>query len=318
MNHAHEPQPAKMTNLRSLQELSKGFSFQKEQDSAYFSKNNPDHNSNRFVFNAQTTEIEAKPTIRLVHCINSNNTSDAYQAFVVEPKDQSVGISIVRMKLDDLKNLHCHIDILPFNILGDIAEPENDSKILSINTEKSEVVLKMDIEISQSDTDEAMYTVHDVNVNSLEDFVSADEIIELKRILEFQAAKLITHYILEMMYHIVHNDYQNNTVSLVSENDFPQIPADQMNELLSSNIAAGSIALGSVYQSLVHSTGILFENAVNNQNQQNTLTQAAANQGVMQIYNIDTMADAVGIGRYWEDVGGGLGVHLHHLLFKNV
>ncbi|MBT2620126.1 RebB family R body protein [Chryseobacterium sp. ISL-6] len=112
--------------------------------------------------------------------------------------------------------------------------------------------------------------------------------------LEFQAAKLIAHYILEV-YHIVHNGYQNNTVSLVSENDLPQIPTDQTNELLSANIAAGSIALGSVYQSLAHSTVILFENAVNNQNQQNSLTQAAANQGVMQIYYIDTMADAVGI-----------------------
>ncbi|WP_251040489.1 RebB family R body protein [Chryseobacterium sp. ISL-6] len=294
MNHAHEPQPAKMTNLRSLQELSKAFSFQKEQDPAYFSKINPDHNSNRFVFNVQTTEIEAMPTIRLVHCINSNSTSDAYQSFVVEPKDQSTGISVVMMKWDDSKNLHCHIDILPFNSLGDIAEPENDSKILGINIEKSKVVLKMDIEISQSDTDEAMYTVHDVNVNSLEDFVTADEIIELKRMLEFQAAKLIAHYILEV-YHIVHNGYQNNTVSLVSENDLPQIPTDQTNELLSANIAAGSIALGSVYQSLAHSTVILFENAVNNQNQQNSLTQAAANQGVMQIYYIDTMADAVGI-----------------------
>lgn len=294
MNHANEPQPAKMTNLCSLQKLSKGFSFQKEQDSAYFSKNSPDHNSNRFVFNAQTTEIEAMPTIRLVHCINSNSTSDGYQSFVVEPKDQSTGISVVRIRRDDSKNLHCHIDILPFNSLGDIAEPEHESKILGINSEKSKVVLKMDIEISQSDTDESMYTVHDVDVNSLEDFVSADEMIELKRILEFQAAKLIAHYILDV-YHILRNDYQNNIVSLVSENDFPQIPTDQMNELLSANIAAGSIALGSVYQSLVHSTGILFENAVNNQNQQNSLTQAAANQGVMQIYNIDTMVDAVGI-----------------------
>jgi hypothetical protein len=296
MNHAHEPQPAKMTNLRSLQELSKGFSFQKEKDTGYFSKNNPENNSNRFVFNLKTAEIEAMPTIRLVHCVNSNTASDAYQSFVVEPKGQSTGISVVKMKLDDSKNLHCHIDILPFNSLGDIAVPENDSKILGVNTDTSKVVLKMDIEISQSDTDEPMYTVHDVDVNSLEDFVSAHEIIELKRILEFQAAKLIAHYILDM-YHIIHNDYQNNTISLVSEDDLLQDPTDQLNELLSVNIAAGSIALGSVYQSLAHSTGILFENAVNNQNQQNSLTQAAANQGVMQIYNIDTMADAVGIAR---------------------
>ena len=294
MNHVNEPQPAKIEKLRSLQELSKGFSFQKEQDSAYFSRNNPDHNSNRFVFNAQTTEIEAMPTIRLVHCINSNSTSDGYQLFVVEPKDQSTGISVIRMKRDDSKNLSCHIDILPFNSFGDIAEPENDSKILGINTDKSKVVLKMDIEINKSDTDEPMYTVHDVDVNSLEDFVSASEIIELKRILEFQAAKLIAHYILEV-YHIVHDGYQNNTVSLVSENDLLQIPTDQLNELLSANIAAGSIALANVYQILAQAEGIAYENTENNQNQQNTEEQAATVQGIMQIYSVDTATDAEGI-----------------------
>lgn len=51
-------------------------------------------------------------------------------------------------------------------------------------------------------------------------------------------------------------------------------------------------AMGSIYQSLAYSTGILFENAVAAQQQQNTLAQAAANQGVMQIYSIDTTAAA--------------------------
>ncbi|MCD9030546.1 RebB family R body protein [Luteimonas sp. Y-2-2-4F] len=55
---------------------------------------------------------------------------------------------------------------------------------------------------------------------------------------------------------------------------------------------APAIAVGTIYQSLAHSTGILFENAVAAQQQQNTLAQAAANQGVMQIYSLDTMSDA--------------------------
>ncbi|AQR66210.1 R body protein RebB-like protein [Aquaspirillum sp. LM1] len=53
-----------------------------------------------------------------------------------------------------------------------------------------------------------------------------------------------------------------------------------------------AMAMGSIYQTMAHSTGILFENAVSAQQQQNTLTQAATNQGVMQIYSMDTMADA--------------------------
>jgi hypothetical protein len=51
-------------------------------------------------------------------------------------------------------------------------------------------------------------------------------------------------------------------------------------------------ALGQLYQTMAHSTGILFENAVAAQQQQNTLGQAAANQGVMQIYSLDTTAAA--------------------------
>ncbi|OKL45348.1 RebB family R body protein [Pseudovibrio exalbescens] len=53
-----------------------------------------------------------------------------------------------------------------------------------------------------------------------------------------------------------------------------------------------AMAMGSIYQSMAHSTGILFENAVSAAQQQTTLSQAASNQGVMQIYSMDTMAGA--------------------------
>ncbi|AZA90305.1 RebB family R body protein [Chryseobacterium tructae] len=58
-----------------------------------------------------------------------------------------------------------------------------------------------------------------------------------------------------------------------------------------------AMALSNVYQSAAHSTGIMFENAVNSQNQQNILTQAATTQGISQIYSLDTIADAVSIAR---------------------
>ncbi|WP_335621876.1 RebB family R body protein [Chryseobacterium camelliae] len=60
---------------------------------------------------------------------------------------------------------------------------------------------------------------------------------------------------------------------------------------------APAVALGNVYQTAAHSTGLMFENAVNNQNQQNILGQAATTQGVMQIYSLDTVADAISIAR---------------------
>ncbi|MCJ7932676.1 MAG: RebB family R body protein [Chryseobacterium sp.] len=58
-----------------------------------------------------------------------------------------------------------------------------------------------------------------------------------------------------------------------------------------------AMALSNVYQTAAHSTGIMFENAVNTQNQQNILGQAATTQGVIQIYSMDTVADAVSIAK---------------------
>ncbi|MET0583085.1 MAG: RebB family R body protein [Pseudoxanthomonas sp.] len=55
---------------------------------------------------------------------------------------------------------------------------------------------------------------------------------------------------------------------------------------------APAFAMGSIYQSLAHSSGILYENSVAAQQQQNTLAQAANNMGVMQVYSLDTTAAA--------------------------
>ncbi len=56
---------------------------------------------------------------------------------------------------------------------------------------------------------------------------------------------------------------------------------------------APAMAMGAIFQALAHSTGILYENAVSMQQQLGIAAQAATNQGVIQIYSIDTMAGAV-------------------------
>jgi len=56
---------------------------------------------------------------------------------------------------------------------------------------------------------------------------------------------------------------------------------------------APAMAMGAIYQSLAHATGILFQNAVNEQQQATILAQAAASQGVIQIYSVGGMASAV-------------------------
>lgn len=60
---------------------------------------------------------------------------------------------------------------------------------------------------------------------------------------------------------------------------------------------APAMAMANVYQTAAHSTGLMFENAVFAQNQQNILAQTATTQGVMQIYSMDTIADAIGIAQ---------------------
>lgn len=67
---------------------------------------------------------------------------------------------------------------------------------------------------------------------------------------------------------------------------------------------APAMALGNVYQSAAHSTGLMFENSVNAQGQQNITGQAATTQGVMQIYSLDTVADAIAIARMLEASAG--------------
>jgi hypothetical protein len=55
---------------------------------------------------------------------------------------------------------------------------------------------------------------------------------------------------------------------------------------------APAMAMGTIYQSLAHSTGMMFQNSVNTQQQQNMLQQAATTQGVIQVYSVDTLAAA--------------------------
>ena len=56
---------------------------------------------------------------------------------------------------------------------------------------------------------------------------------------------------------------------------------------------APAMAMAAIYQSLAHSTGILYQNATSTQQQLAIAGQAATNQGVIQIYSVDTMAGAV-------------------------
>ncbi|MCJ9429361.1 RebB family R body protein [Kordiimonas marina] len=55
---------------------------------------------------------------------------------------------------------------------------------------------------------------------------------------------------------------------------------------------APAMGMSATYQSLGHSIGLMFENAVGNQQQLAIAGQAATNQGVIQVYSFNTMAGA--------------------------
>lgn len=60
---------------------------------------------------------------------------------------------------------------------------------------------------------------------------------------------------------------------------------------------APAMAMGTLYQSMAHSTGMMFENAVYAQQQQNVGAQAATTLGITKIYSVDTIADATAVAK---------------------
>ncbi|MEY8760531.1 hypothetical protein [Chryseobacterium tongliaoense] len=242
MSYSNELKPAQILNLRSLQELNESFYLLRESDTAYFSMKKPENNINRAVFTLETSSINIQPTVRLVSCVNKNKKYGSYQSFVVEPKDKSTGITVVMMKLDDPKTFYCNVRILPLNTLNDVADKEADSKILTVNLEKANVILKTDITISPSNAGEAMYSTHDVDVNGISDLVTQSEITELKRELEFQGAKLIAHYCQEILSVIVNETAANSVaIPLLAEDYILDLPSDKLKELLSANVIVGNL-----------------------------------------------------------------------------
>lgn len=57
---------------------------------------------------------------------------------------------------------------------------------------------------------------------------------------------------------------------------------------------APAMAMGHLYQTMAHSTGLSFENAVNSQQQLNMASQAATVQGATLLLTVPTAEDAVG------------------------
>ncbi|MGG1921673.1 hypothetical protein [Chryseobacterium sp.] len=249
MNYSSVTKPAKILNLESLDDLNERLYLLKSNEISYLDTKSSEpkkteNNSERFVFNLQTSDINIQPSLRLVNCIGRGGKRyNHFQSFVVEPKDKSTGIAVIMVKLDDPKVFYCNVRILPLTTLNEIAVPDYDSKLLTINLERSKCVLKADITITPSNTGEAQYSVHDVDVSAISDLVTQDEMVALKRELEFQASKLIAHYFQEILSIIV-NEVPSGSKSLIIPDDYIlTLPPHQLKEMLTASAISACIAL---------------------------------------------------------------------------
>ena len=66
---------------------------------------------------------------------------------------------------------------------------------------------------------------------------------------------------------------------------------------------APAMAMGNVYQTLSHSLSLLYTNSVAAQQNLAITAQAATTQGIMQIYSVDTTADAIAISALTKGTG---------------
>ncbi|MGR3856704.1 hypothetical protein [Chryseobacterium indologenes] len=249
MNYSSVTKPAKILNLESLDDLNERLYLLKSNEISYLDTKSSEpkkteHNSERFVFNLQTSDINIQPSLRLVNCIGRGGKRyNHFQSFVVEPKDKSTGIAVIMVKLDDPKVFYCNVRILPLTTLNEIAVPDYDSKLLTINLERSKWILKSDITITPSNTGEAQYSVHDVDVSAISELVTQDEMVALKRELEFQASKLIAHYFQEILSIIV-NEAPSGSKSLIIPDDYIlTLPPHQLKEMLTASAISACIAL---------------------------------------------------------------------------
>ena len=75
MNYSSVTKPAKILNLESLNDLNERLYLIKNSEINYLDTKSTEpkkteHNSERFVFNLQTSDINIQPSIRLVNCLN--------------------------------------------------------------------------------------------------------------------------------------------------------------------------------------------------------------------------------------------------------
>lgn len=250
MNYSHEPKPAKIQNLQGLEDLIENIYLKRNPDKRYFSTKKPENNTKRLVFTLETSDVNISSTVRLVNCIIKNNKIP-YRSFVIEPKDKSTGISIISLDSDHNKILNCTVRMIPLNTLSDIAEVEADSKLLTVNLEKASFVIETDFTISLSNTDEAIFYPHEVDINSISNLVTQDDLVQLKRELEYQGNRIIAHYFQDVMNLFIDDNDQDSKFFLPHSEQILELPENPLKKVLLANALSGCIIIEIIGQNSI-------------------------------------------------------------------
>lgn len=241
MSYSNDLKPAKILNVYSLQELANRIYITRNKDLSYYSQKEQDSNAKRVIFELETSNLDIKPTARIVQVMNKNKKLSGYECFLIEPKAGCKGIAIVMLKEDDNKNFFCNVRILPLTMLSDIATVDTKSDFLTVNTGSVDLILKVDITITPSNTGEALYFTHDVNTGNIENIISNDDILNLKKDLEFHGAKIAAHFCQEILDIVL---AEEGTTPIPLTNDYIlSLPPNVLKELLISTAIIGSVAL---------------------------------------------------------------------------
>ena len=241
MPYSNYPKPAKIFSQPRLKDLANQIYLKRENDIVNYSEKNTDNNSNRFRFDMLTANIDIEPSIRIVNIVNRNKNYTSYNSFAIN-YNGAKGVAVVLTKKDDSSNFLCNVRIMPLVNLSDLVVKGADSQLVTIDLEKVNLILKMDITISQSDAGEAHYNTHDIDTGNISEFITDNEILTLKKELEFYGAKIAAHYCQEWLEILLdENKTSSNIHPVISTNHVLNLPEEQLKEFLLAMTLIGSV-----------------------------------------------------------------------------
>lgn len=139
------------------------------------------------IYTLQTSDPDVNPTVRAV-AVKSKSTYS--NCFLVEEKLNARGVYLVMLKEESEAQVFCNVRMLPYDTVSDLIS-DTQGPIVEIVLPKKNIA-KLNITLEASSTGEVLYRTHKTEVNF--ESLTEDQIIEIKRNLEFKAAQFVASY----------------------------------------------------------------------------------------------------------------------------